>query len=321
MKIKEAINGFIIDMKASGYSPSTVELYKYVMKNLSDFLMDMDVKDIKPNDLSRFMVYLREDYIPSRLNESIEPVSASTLQKHVNGIKAFFKWAEKELDLKKRPDMNLKRITVNPKVIIPFTEDDVKRLVKATQSSDVTRGNQRYTAHRRTWRRDAAIVLVLLDTGLRIGELCRLNVSDIDQEKGDIYVAPFSNSNKKTHSRIVHIGRSAKRAVWLYLTNRKTEDEDAPLFTDERNRRRITTNSVRCLLKDLGTTAGVDDVHPHRFRHTFCIEFLRNDGDVFSLQQLTGHTSLDMLKNYLHIAKGDTARAHRRASPADHWDL
>ena len=83
----------------------------------------------------------------------------------------------------------------------------------------------------------------------------------------------------------------------------------------------MNKNALRLIMARLGKKSGVKNCHPHRFRHTFAITYLRSGGDLFTLQSLLGHSTLDMVQHYARIAEIDVEQAHRRASPADNWRL
>lgn len=107
--------------------------------------------------------------------------------------------------------------------------------------------------------------------------------------------------------------RRARFHVWRYLAERETRPTDALIP--------LAPKTIRNLLYSIGQRAGVDDCHPHRFRHTMAIEYLRNGGDIFTLQRILGHSSLEMVQHYLGIVEGDKRQAQRKASPMDNWRL
>ena len=160
--------------------------------------------------------------------------------------------------------------------------------------------------------RDQSIILVLLDTGIRSSELCGLRVSDVDFETGKVFV-----TGKGSKERHCYLGTTTRRSLWRYLVARESQPEE-PLFTTQSDRP-FTRSWLRRVVSNVGKRAGVANAYPHRFRHTFAVQFLRNGGDIFTLQMLLGHSSLTMVRHYARLAAIDAEQAHNRASPADHW--
>ncbi|MDK1082365.1 MAG: tyrosine-type recombinase/integrase [Anaerolineae bacterium] len=179
-----------------------------------------------------------------------------------------------------------------------------------------------FVMRRPTANRDQAIILVLLDTGLRASELCALKIGDIDIKRGKVDIRhSLVGGAKGGKGRVVFLGKTARRALWRYQVEREDADDfNAPLFTVKRGRN-FSPDTLRHLVKSIARRAGVKYAYPHKFRHTFSITYLRSCGDVFTLQALLGHSSLDMVRYYAQVAQIDVEQAHRKASPADNWRL
>jgi integrase/recombinase XerD len=164
---------------------------------------------------------------------------------------------------------------------------------------------------------------VLVDTGIRRSELCDLIIADLNLTANSMLIRG-KGAGRDKKERIVYFGRGTARAIWRYVTPRlKPANNNDPLFLvgSADYPRQMKPDVLRRLLKRIGDRAGVSGVHPHRFRHTFAITYLRNAGDPFTLQILLGHSDLTQVKRYLKIVRADCADAHGRASPVDNWRL
>ena len=125
---------------------------------------------------------------------------------------------------------------------------------------------------------------------------------------------------KGSKERILPICPRVAQALWKYLASRGVTLPGEPLFATANG----TPMDRHRLLKQLGAIgrrAGVKNVHPHRFRHTFAINFLRNGGNAYTLQMILGHSTMDMVKTYLNIAQADIQSVHRLASPVANMRL
>jgi integrase/recombinase XerD len=306
--LSQAIEGFLMARRADGYSPQTVEQYQWALSMLVKF-MDKPLRQVDTEDLRRFMASVQE-------NQQLSRTSIFHIWK---SIRAFYKWTSSE-GLSERPDKLLTKPRYAYREIQPLSEAEIKALLKAIDRTKPSEGKRKpFTMPRSTAHRDRAIIMLLLDTGLRASELCRLTVKDLDLQSGTITVRPFM-SGIKSRPRIIPFGNVTKKALWRYLAVRNTEYKGDELFFS-REGHPMDRNSLRKLLNRLGERAGVPNVHPHRFRHTFAIQYLRNGGDVFTLQRILGHATLSMVQHYLALADADAQSAHRRASPVDNWRL
>lgn len=199
-------------------------------------------------------------------------------------------------------DHVLRRVEIaKPEVraVIPFSQDDVSKLLDASKAT----GRER--------PRNTAIIYVLLDTGIRASELTGLTLSGLENN----FLRVFGKGSKE---RRVPITPYAMQKVVAYLDTRPPGKRNTPVFLSEDNLP-MTRDGLLKMLVRLGNRAGVRNVHPHKFRHTFAINYLLNGGDPYSLQAILGHSTMDMVKRYLFLTSKDVSAIHARASPLAKW--
>ena len=314
MKISKALEGFRIDRLATGYSPATIKTYLSCLRLFSEYLGEIELDEISKDHLIDFFYYLRTEYQPRRFSGSTSPLSPASLDNYWISLRSFFKWVDEELEIE-NPSGDLPRPKYAAPEIAPLTREEIREAIKAATLTTISMARQAKSVTRKVPHadRNKAIILLLLDTGIRLGELCRLKMEDLDLEQGLIEIKPFGSS-RKSRPRQIPLGNVARKAVWKYVSMREqTWPDDLVFGLDKRG--------VQSMLYRVKKRTGNDKIHAHRFRHTFAVEYLRNGGDIFTLQYFLGHSTLEMVKRYLYFATDDRWEMHRRASPADRWRL
>ena len=320
MKLSEAICGYKITKIADGYSENTIKGYQTTFNQLLDFTGDPEISKITSEQLKNFMYFLRVEYKPrSNRADANTHYKTTSLRNAWCAVRSLFRWCNVEIGLK-RPDLDLVKPEVSYPEIIPFQEEEIRRLVKqCSKPIQSTRDGETYYRKSRSAYRDRALILLLLDTGVRVSECAQIRIEDINLDDGTIFIRPV-NSSRKNKSRVARIGQASLKAVKKYIQSRGKVFKTDPLFLTIENRA-MDRRCIRLALQNVAKLAGVANVYPHRFRHTFAIQYLRNGGDIFSLQYLMGHNDPTMTRHYLHLAQIDINNAHRLASPADRWNL
>jgi integrase/recombinase XerD len=325
--LSQAFEGYLLDAHARQLSSKTILDYTNAFRHLNNYIGDPPLNDISADDIRRFFAHLGSRRVVSGGVASRPPrvlSNKSILNIHI-ALSALWTWAIKEGFATHHVVRAVRPPKPEKPAIEPFSKADIEALLKACKrSQSYTRpGKQECDHARSTADRDRAMILLLLDTGVRASELCAdpkrkapgLLIQDVDQRNLNIKVM-----GKGDKERIVPISPRTSKAIWRYLLSRPDASTTAPLFISQRGGP-LTSSGLLQLIRRLGQRAGISDAHPHRFRHTFAINFLRNGGNSLELQRLLGHSTLEMVKRYVDLAQVDLENAHRRASPVTNWRL
>lgn len=307
MLLSTMIEGFWLARRRD-MSDYTYTDYNLTYSRITEYLKDPDVGTVVPGDIHKFLTYLADDL-------GLGPKTRSNAW---TALSALWTWAEQELQIPHVLRSHVPRPRYHTERPTPFDESEIRLILGAVDKTQAwsSRRGKYVKAHRPTALRDRAIILTLLDTGLRVSELVDLIVADYDERVGMLNI----RKGKGRKPRAVYVGQAARQAIWRYLKSRDVHSSKAPIFASKQGQQ-LDRIAVLRMVKRAGQRAGVDNVHPHRFRHTFAITFLRNGGTPLELQRLLGHEKLETVLVYVELAQTDLQDAQRRASPADNWKL
>lgn len=301
--ISKVIESYILNAEVEQRSKKTIEGYR---GNLGRFLWfaqkngyPESVGDLQPDHIRKFLVYVSQSASrwDSKANTAQHSVTPATVQMYYKTLKAMFNWAKTEGFLEKNPMDNIKSPKL-PKVVIPiYADSDIAKLLALCENSLLGIRNR-------------ALILMALDTGLRLSELLSIKLDDVSITGGLAKV-----HGKGAKERVVHFGKITKQALIRYLMTRPTQGTNLWLTEEGKP---LAPAGFRVAFKRMAKKAGLSGrTTVHQLRHTFGTLFL-DSGDPLTLQYLLGHSTLAMTQRYTESKRASQAiAAHEKSSPVE----
>lgn len=270
---EEMIKIFLDAKRLAGCSEGTIQRYRYVINRM--------VEGVK-TPVRNITVYHLRGYL---MEEKERGISDSTLRGNREVYNSFFEWLSKEGLLPSNPCANLAPIKKKKEMLKPFSDVEIEKLKEACDSL-----------------RDKAIISFLLSTGCRISEACSLNIEDIDLQNRECIVLGKGNKERK-----VYLNPVAGLHLEDYLNERK--ERSGPLFSGK-GTARLQPGGVRNMLNRVAERAGVENVHPHRFRRTLATNLIKRGMTIQEVARVLGHEEINTTMRYVYLDDRDVKNNH-----------
>ena len=284
-KVKEdfASNNRLLEIFLSaklveGCSAKTIKYYETTVKQLFKY-MPKSVKEYTTDDLRAYLAVFQKKHKSSKVTiDNIRRIFSS-----------FFSWLEDEDFILKSPVRRIHKVKTGEQVKEVITDENLERL----------RDNCKCP-------RDLAIIDLLASTGMRVGELVKLNRNDINFAERECIV--FGKGNKE---RMVYFNARAKLHLQEYLASRK--DKNQALFVSlDKPHTRLQISGVEMRLRDLGRGLKIPRIHPHKFRRTLATMAIDKGMPVEQVQKLLGHVKIDTTMRYAMVNQTNVKLSHRK---------
>jgi integrase/recombinase XerD len=256
---------------------------------------------IKENNLDLSVESTHQHILPFFSHLQQQNLSPSTYHPLFRGIRAFTRFLHQEEYVEK--EIRLPKIKQPHTAISPLTPRQMRKVLHSFNSNTYL-SLCNYT-----------IVRLFLDTGMRLGELSRLQLNELNLEDGFVMV-----HGKGEKDRYVPIGREMVKCLWRYMKRRALTDVNTSsyLFLTQKGRP-LTSRAIQLVFRRLGKKIDLDGVRlsPHTLRHRFALAYIENGGDPFSLQRILGHTNQETTSKYVNMARSNVKSQHSKYAPGE----
>jgi integrase/recombinase XerC/integrase/recombinase XerD len=263
---------------------------------------------VSKDQIKKYILYLKKakKWKDTEFIESDDMLSSISVQTYVRAIKAWISWMEEEGYIIEPVSSGVKLPKAVKSVIEILTDDEIKIIAKFLDGKKQNK------------LRDLLIVMLFLECGLRLEEATKLKLKNIQLSQNSLTVL-----GKGQKERIVSFGVNLQKLIYKYINQERptpvTPKVDALFLLNDG--RPVTQSTIKQLFKRMKRKTGIEKLHPHLLRHTFCTLYLLNNGNIYSLKQQTGHESFEILNNYVHLASTLTNNKTKSLSLLDNMKI
>jgi len=270
------------------YAANTISAYQRDLSNLFDFCLKNKISETSAIDsdiLNLFVMELRH-----------KAISSKSIRRYLSSIRGFLDYLVKEEILTENNAKKIKSPKISHSLPKTIDFDDLKRLLSVQSKS--------YQE-----LKSIAMIEIMYSCGLRVSELVKLNISDMDLSEGFVRV-----KGKGGKMRFSPIGSDAIKAIRLYLAKRPNAETRA-LFVNN-NENRISSRTVQNTVKIRALEVGISvNIHPHMLRHAAATHFLQSSHDLRSVQEFLGHKSIKSTQVYTHLDFLELSKVYDKFHP------